>query len=93
MLSLPPDDPALHLLQAVRDEAHRFAVAGHRRRRDKKRQVSVLEDIEGVGPNRRRQLITYFGGLRGLKAAGEDELIKIRGVGAQLARRIYDSLR
>ena len=93
VLSLPPDDPALHLLQAVRDEAHRFAVAGHRRRRDKKRQVSVLEDIEGVGPNRRRQLITYFGGLRGLKAAGEDELIKIRGVGAQLARRIYDSLR
>jgi excinuclease ABC subunit C len=89
VMQLPPDDPALHLLQAVRDEAHRFAVDGHRKRRDKKRRVSTLEDIEGVGPQLRRRLLQHFGGLRGLKAAGEGELIKIEGVGVQMARRIY----
>ena len=85
-------DPAFHLLLEVRDEAHRFAVDGHRRRRDKKRRTSVLEQIDGVGPKLRRALIGYFGGLRGLRAAGAAELIKIKGVSPRLAKRIYDSL-
>ncbi len=92
IIHIPPTNAAFHLLQAVRDEAHRFAVAGHRHRRDKKRHTSSLENIEGVGPKRRRQLITYFGGLRELKAAGEEELIKIRGVSPSLAKRIYNFL-
>ena len=85
-------DSAFHLLQEVRDEAHRFAIGGHRLRRDKKRRTSSLEEIEGVGPKLRRALVGYFGGLRGLRAAGETELIKIRGVSPRLAKRIYDSL-
>lgn len=85
-------DPAFHLLLQVRDEAHRFAGDGHRLRRDKKRRTSVLEQIDGVGPKLRRALIGYFGGLRGLRAAGEEELIKIRGISPRLAKRIYDSL-
>ena len=92
IVGMDSSDPAFHLLQAARDEAHRFAVGGHRLRRDKKRRTSSLEDIEGVGAKRRRMLLNTFGGLRGLKAAGEDELIKIKGVSAFLARRIYAAL-
>ncbi|MGI9298324.1 MAG: excinuclease ABC subunit UvrC [Gammaproteobacteria bacterium] len=92
ILRLSETDPAFHLILEVRDEAHRFAADGHRRRRDKKRRTSVLEEIDGVGPKLRRALIGYFGGLRGLRAAGEEELIKIRGVSPRLAKRIYDSL-
>lgn len=91
---ISPDetDPAFHLLQAVRDEAHRFAVAGHRRRRDKKRRTSALEEIGGVGAELRRRLLGYFGGLRELRAAGAEELVKIKGVGPRLAKRIYESM-
>ena len=89
IIMLAATDPAFHLLQAVRDEAHRFAINGHRQRRDKKRNTSVLEQIEGVGPKLRRELIGYFGGLRGLRAAGEEELCGIKGVSPKLANRIY----
>lgn len=89
----PPSDPGFRLLQRVRDEAHRFAIGGHRLRRDRKRHRSVMEDIEGVGPQRRRQLIAQFGGLKGLKEASVEELARIRGVGPELAERIHRALR
>ena len=92
VLCLPAFDSALHFIQEVRDEAHRFAVVGHRQRRDKKRHSSVLEDVEGIGRKKRRQLISHFGGLGGLAAAGEAELVKIDGIGRQLAGRIYQAL-
>lgn len=92
VIALPPTDPALHLLQAVRDEAHRFAVNGHRQRRDKKRNTSVLEQIEGVGPKLRREIMGHFGGWRGLKAAAAKEFIKVKGVGPHLAQNIYEAL-
>ncbi len=92
ILTLPETDPAFHLLQAARDEAHRFAVNGHRQRRDKKRRTSALEEIEGIGAQLRKRLIGYFGGLRGLRAAGEAELVKIKGISPRLAGRIYKSI-
>ncbi len=88
----PPSDPGFRLMQRIRDEAHRFAIGGHRLRRDRKRHRSVMEDIEGIGPQRRRQLIAQFGGLRGLKEASREELARIRGVGPELAERIYRAL-
>ena len=69
---LPPDSPALHLIQRVRDEAHRFAITGHRGRRQKARSTSRLEDIPGIGPRRRASLLRHFGGLAGLKGAVDD---------------------
>lgn len=93
LLRLPATDDALHLIQALRDEAHRFAGEGHRRRRDKKRASSfVLDGIEGVGEKKRRQLMLAFGGLAALRAASAGELAKVSGVGAQLAGRIYQAL-
>lgn len=88
----PPSDPGFRLVQRIRDEAHRFAIGGHRLRRDRKRHRSVMEDIEGIGPRRRRQLIAQFGGLRGLKEASREELARIKGVGPELAERIYRAL-
>ena len=88
----PASDPALHLIQEVRDEAHRFAVVGHRKRRDKKRGTSLLDCVDGIGRKKRRQLIVYFGGLNGVIAAGEEELAKIEGIGGRLAERIYRML-
>lgn len=91
-LILPPDSPALHLVQQIRDEAHRFAITAHRQRRANRRNTSVLESIPGIGPVRRRLLLTEFGGLRGLERAGVQDLTHVPGISAQLARKIYDAL-
>ncbi|WP_442683970.1 excinuclease ABC subunit UvrC [Stenotrophomonas sp. JC08] len=84
--------PALQFIQQVRDEAHRFAITGHRGRRQKARMTSKLEDIPGIGPRRRASLLKHFGGLAGLKAAGEAEIARVEGVSAALAARIYANL-
>ncbi|MBN6151152.1 excinuclease ABC subunit UvrC [Xanthomonas sp. AmX2] len=84
--------PALQFIQQVRDEAHRFAITGHRGRRQKARMTSKLEDIPGIGPRRRASLLKHFGGLAGLKAAGEAEIARVEGVNAALAARIYANL-
>ncbi|MEH6355013.1 MAG: helix-hairpin-helix domain-containing protein, partial [Marinobacter sp.] len=89
---VPADSPGLHLIQHIRDESHRFAITGHRARRDKKRRQSTLEGIEGVGPKRRRDLIRYFGGIQELLKAGIDEMIKIPGISKALAETIYAAL-
>ena len=86
------DSPALQLVQQVRDEAHRFAITGHRGRRQKTRSSSRLEDIPGIGPRRRASLLKHFGGLGGLKAAGVEEISRVDGVNAALAERIYATL-
>ncbi len=83
---------AILLLQNIRDEAHRFAITGHRQRRSNKRNKSELESIPGVGPTRRRELLTHFGGLAGIKGAGVDEIAKVSGINAMLAQQIYDAL-
>ena len=89
---LPPDSRALHLIQRVRDEAHRFAITGHRRRRAKRHSQSILETIPGLGPVKRRELLKQFGGLQGILRAGIDDFVKIRGLGRELAEVIYEHL-
>lgn len=91
-LHLPPDSSALHLIQQVRDEAHRFAITGHRLRRDKKRKASTLEEIPGIGPKRRRELLRYFGGIQAIKRASLDELEKVPGISRSLAKRLFAAL-
>jgi len=83
---------ALHLIQHIRDESHRFAIAGHRARRDKTRRTSTLQDIPGVGPRRRRELLRFFGGLQGIKQANRDELARVPGISASLAETIHRAL-
>jgi excinuclease ABC subunit C len=89
---LPPDSRALHLIQRVRDEAHRFAIAGHRRKRAKRHSQSILETIPGLGPVKRRELLKQFGGLQGILRAGIDDFVQIRGLGRELAQVIYEHL-
>jgi excinuclease ABC subunit C len=84
--------PALHLVDAVRDEAHRFAISGHRKRREKARERSVLEDVPGIGARRRSALLKAFGGLGGVEAAGVEELMRVKGIDRDLAGRIYAAL-
>ena len=90
--TLPADSPALHLIQQVRDEAHRFAITGHRARRGKARRTSTLEDVPGIGPKRRRELLTHFGGLQELCRASLDEIAKAPGISKKLAESIYAAL-
>lgn len=91
-LQLPADSPALHLIQYIRDEAHRFAITGHRARRGKQRKRSALEDIPGVGPKKRRDLIQHFGGLQEVLRASAKDLATVPGIGLTLAETIYDAL-
>lgn len=91
-LSLAPDSPVLHLIQRIRDEAHRFAITGHRRRRARRFRESVLEAVPGLGPTRRRALLTHFGGLAGVLRAAVADLQQVPGVGAGMAQSIYDHL-
>ena len=89
----PPDSPALHLIQRIRDEAHRFAIAGHRLRRSRSRRTSVLEQIPGIGTRRRRRLLSEFGGLQGISRAGVEDLMQVRGISRDLALAIYEAFR
>jgi excinuclease ABC subunit C len=92
VMRLPADHPGLHLIQSIQDEAHRFAVQGHRARRAKARRVSELDEIEGIGPKRRQDLMTHFGGMRGVQRASADDLARVPGISSDLAQRIYDAL-
>jgi len=89
-LRLDSDSMALHLIQQARDEAHRFAITGHRQRRGKARQTSPLEGITGVGPKKRRELLRHFGGIQGVRQAGVSDLRKVNGISTTLAEVIYD---
>jgi excinuclease ABC subunit C len=89
---LKPDDPSLHLIQTIRDEAHRFAITGHRARRGKARTHSSLEDVPGIGSARRKALLERFGGLQGVKGASVETLAEVPGISRELAQRIYDAL-
>lgn len=90
--TLPGNSPALHLIQQIRDESHRFAITGHRARRGKTRRTSTLEEVPGIGPKRRRELLNHFGGLQELSRASAEEIAKAPGINKKLAESIYDTL-
>lgn len=92
ILEMTSDSPALHLIQQIRDESHRFAIMGHRQQRDKVRRTSTLESIAGVGAKRRQMLLNHFGGLQGVKSASIDELSKLNGISKSLAETIHEVL-
>ena len=92
VLALPPNGPAMHLLQQVRDEAHRFAIAGHRGRRQKRQRRSVLDDIPGIGPRRKRELLAHFGSVSAISGASPEEISKVPGISRKLAVEIHGSL-
>jgi excinuclease ABC subunit C len=92
LISLPATSPALHLVQHIRDESHRFAIAGHRAKRQKEGRKSTLEGIEGVGAKKRQALLTYLGGIQEVKSAEVAELKKVPGISDALAQKIYDAL-
>ncbi len=89
---LPEDSPAMHLVQQIRDEAHRFAITGHRQRREKSGKSSILEEIDGIGPKRRQRLLKQFGGIQELAGAGVEDLERVEGVSRKLAEKIYQRL-
>ncbi|GIU34760.1 UvrABC system protein C [Shewanella colwelliana] len=91
--NLPADSGALHLIQHIRDESHRFAITGHRNKRQKTRNTSSLESIAGVGPKRRKALLQYLGGLQQVKGASVAELAKVPGISLEMAQTIHDALR
>jgi excinuclease ABC subunit C len=91
-LRLAKDHPGFHLIQQIRDEAHRFAITGHRAKRGKARMQSTLEDIPGIGPRRRKQLLEHFGGLQGVRDAGVDALASVNGISRELAETLYHAL-
>ncbi|MES9858860.1 MAG: excinuclease ABC subunit UvrC [Sedimenticola sp.] len=88
---LPANSPALHLIQQIRDEAHRFAITAHRQRRDKRRRSSPLEEIPGIGAKRRQCLLKQFGGLQGISRAGVEDLERVDGISQRLALQIYET--
>lgn len=89
-ITLPADSVALHLVQQIRDEAHRFAITGHRQCRAKARTASALEHIPGIGPKRRQALLKQFGGVKQLAQAGVEDIARVAGINTDLAQRIYD---
>lgn len=91
--SLPPDSPALHVIQHIRDDSHNHAISGHRNKRAKVKNTSALESIEGIGPKRRQQLLKYMGGLQPLRNASVDEIAKVPGISVALAEKIFSSLK
>jgi excinuclease ABC subunit C len=89
---LPANSPAMHLIQQIRDEAHRFAITAHRQRRAKARTASVLEEIAGIGPRRRQRLLREFGGIQALEGAAMEDIAQVEGISRQLAQQIFEAI-